>query len=211
MNPTRVSIVHADASEARDIAELIAVAFHSLAVARWLVPDPARRAEVLPANFRIFVDHALAHGQVHVTADRAAAAVWFPRDGDPLPEPAGYQRRVAAACGEATDRFRHLDDLFDIHHPIEPHHHLAFLGVHPAWERHGLGSALLRHHHTQLDVTGVAAYLEATSPGARDLYARHGYQTRKPFHLPDGTPMWPMWRSPTGPNPDSGQSNEVTA
>lgn len=196
MTTTRIPIVRADASEARDIAELIAVAFHSLAVARWLVPAPARRAHILPANFRIFVDHALAQGEVQVTADRAAAAVWFPRDGGPPPEPAAYPQRVAAACGEATERFRHLDELFDKHHPDQPHHHLAFLAVHPTQQRRGLGSALLRHHHARLDPKGAAAYLEATSPGARDLYVRHGYQTWEPFHLTDGTPIWPMWRQP---------------
>jgi hypothetical protein len=88
MSTKRVSIVRADATEAPQIAELIAVAFHSLDVARWLVPDPDRRAEVLPADFRILVEHAFAHGEVHTTTDRSAVAVWFPRDGGPLPEPA---------------------------------------------------------------------------------------------------------------------------
>jgi ribosomal protein S18 acetylase RimI-like enzyme len=193
---TRVSIVRADAAEAREIAELIAVAFHPLAVARWLVPDPARRAEVLPANFRIFVDHALAHGEVHVTTDRSAAAVWFPRNGDPIPDPVAYSQRVAAACGENTERFFHLDGLFDKHHPDQPHHHLAFLAVHPTHQRRGLGTALLAHHHARLDKAGIAAYLEASSEAARDLYTRHGYQVREPFHLPNSTPTWPMWRPP---------------
>lgn len=194
MSGRRVSIVRADMTEASQIAELIAVAFHSLDVARWLVPDPDRRAEVLPADFRIFVEHALAHGEVHTITDRSAVAVWFPREG-PLPEPTAYQHRVAAACGEATERFLYLDELFDKHHPQDPHHHLAFLAVRPIRQRRGLGSALLRHHHARLDDRGIAAYLEATSPDSRDLYARHGYhQMGEPFRLPDQTPMWPMWR-----------------
>lgn len=163
-----------------------------------MVPDPQTRARVLPANFRIFVDHALAHGEVYQTEDRQAVAVWFPRDGDPLPEPVAYEQRVAAACGEATARFRHLDDLFDRHHPGEPHHHLAFLAVRPNWQRQGLGSALLRHYHARLDGKGVAAYLEATSIGSRDLYLRHGYVLRAAFTLPDGAPIYSMWRPAAG-------------
>lgn len=81
MSSQRASIVRADATEAPQIAELIAVAFHPLDVAQWLVPNPDRRTEILPANFRIFVGHALAHGEVHTTTDRSAVAVWFPRDG----------------------------------------------------------------------------------------------------------------------------------
>jgi GNAT superfamily N-acetyltransferase len=191
-------ICRAVATDTGWISELIGVAFQPLQVAQWLVPDPQRRAEILPANFRIHVEHALVVGQVHVTADRAAAAVWLPRDGDrPLPEPLNYQQRLAAACGETTDRFRLLDDLFDRHHPAEPHHHLAFLAVLPSRQRQWLGTALLRRYHAHLDTTGVAAYLEASSTESRNLYLRHGYRVRlAPFQLPDGTPMWPMWRPP---------------
>lgn len=194
MNDTP-QISRASGDDAQWVADLIGEAFQSLAVACWLVPDPDRRAHILPANFRIFVDHALAHGHVHVIGDRAGVAVWFPRDEQPLPEPFAYQQRVTAACGEATDRFRHLDELFDKHHPTEPHHHLAFLAVRPNRQRQGLGSALLAHHHSRLDAAGVAAYLEASSAENRNLYLRHGYRViLAPFHLPDRTPMWPMWR-----------------
>lgn len=199
MTSQHLSIIDASADDAHRIADLIAEAFHPLAVASWLVPDPRERARVLPADFRIFVDHALAHGQVQMTGDGAAVAVWFPRDGAELPEPVAYQQRVAAACGEATPRFLHLDELFDKHHPTAPHHHLAFLAVRPGRQRQGLGSALLRHYHDRLDTAGIPAYLEATSEPARDLYIRHGYQVMgAPFHLPDATPIWPMWRPAAG-------------
>jgi GNAT superfamily N-acetyltransferase len=196
-NP-HVPIIRACAEDAAWVADLIGEAFHPLAVAGWLVPDPQERAQVLPANFRIFVDHALAHGQVQITGDGAAVAVWFPRETE-LPEPVAYQRRVAAACGGAAPRFLHLDELFDKHHPTAPHHHLAFLAVRPGRQREGLGSALLRHYHDRLDAAGVPTYLEATSQPARDLYARHGYEVMGgPFCLPDATPLWPMWRPAAG-------------
>lgn len=193
-----MSITRATATDAPEVAELIATAFHDLAVAQWLVPDPEERVEILPANFRIWVDHALAHGQVHLTADRLGVGVWFPRNPEvPLPEPTGYAKRLAAACGDATERFRHLDALFDKHHPKAVHHHLAFLAVHPKRQRHGVGTLLLQRHHSRLDAFGVGAYLEATSPGSKDLYERHGYrQEHQNFWLPDGTPIWPMWRPP---------------
>jgi ribosomal protein S18 acetylase RimI-like enzyme len=192
-----LSITRATASHAAAVAELIATAFHTLDVACWLVPDPARRVEILPANFRIWVDHALAHGQLHLADNGAAAAVWFPRNPTmPLPEPANYEERLAAACREANDRFRHLDALFDRHHPTQqPHHHLAFLAVHPKRQRQGLGGALLRHHHNRLDAYSLGAYLEASSEGSRDLYQRHGYRDlNQIMRLPDGTPLYPMWR-----------------
>ena len=161
------------------------------------MPEPAERRRVLAADFELLLEPALAHGTVHVTADRSAVAVWLPQGTGPaVPPPADYPARLAAACGAWTTRFETLDELFETNHPDRPHHHLAFLAVAPGQQGAGLGSALLRHHHDWLDRSGLPAYLEASSVGSRELYARHGYRTGEPFRVPDGTPFWPMWREP---------------
>ncbi|MEU0571656.1 GNAT family N-acetyltransferase [Nonomuraea sp. NPDC005983] len=187
------AIRRAGAGDAHQVSALIATAFASLDAVAYVVPDPAVRHEIMTADFRILVDHAVEHGQIDVI-DEDAVAVWFPRTA-PLPEPPDYDRRLAAATGEWVDRFRVLDTLFDQHHPSEPHHHLAFLAVHPSRQGGGLGTALLRHHHARLD--GLPAYLEASSPRSRELYLRHGYRARTPFALPNGARFWPMWRPAT--------------
>jgi GNAT superfamily N-acetyltransferase len=189
------TIRRATPADAARVAELIATAFAPLAVACWLVPEPAERPRVLAANLRIFVDHAIEYGHVDLIEEAPAAAVWFHRTG-PLPEPADYDDRVAAACGRWTDRFRVLDSLFEDNHPGEPHHHLALLAVQPERQGGGLGSVLLRREHAELDASAIPAYLEASSARSRDLYLRHGYEVGEPFRLPDGTPLWPMWRPP---------------
>jgi GNAT superfamily N-acetyltransferase len=194
---TRTAIRRATPGDAAMIAELVATAFAHLAQAAWLVPDVAARPRIMTANFRIFVDHAVEYGHIDLIDEGPAAAVWFPLT-DALPEPAGYERRLAVACDPWTDRFRVLDSLFEENHPVEPHHHLAFMAVHPGRQGNGLGSALLRHHHASLDATSTPAYLEASSTGSRALYLRHGYASREPFRLPNGTPFWPMWRAPSG-------------
>ncbi|QFU88782.1 N-acetyltransferase [Amycolatopsis sp. YIM 10] len=190
-------IRRARAAEAGPIAGLIATAFEPLDVSRWLVPEPAPRRATLAANFRILVEYVLAHGHIDVIGDRAAA-VWLPQEaGVDLPPPPDYDARLLAACGPYTDRFLALDDAFAANHPHEPHHHLAFLAVHPEVQGRGLGAALLRHHHARLDAAGTAAYLEASNLRATALYEREGYEfSGAPFHLPDGPPFHPMWREP---------------
>ncbi|MGW3808160.1 GNAT family N-acetyltransferase [Micromonospora sp. NPDC005113] len=180
------------------VAGRIAQAFTVLEVTRWLVPDASKREAVLAGNFEILVEHAMRHGLVCASADRAAVAVWFPSVGDPAPPPPDYDARLAAACGEWTDRFEHLDELFAANHPHPDHHHLAFLAVQPDRQGQGLGTALLEHHHAWLDANGMPGYLEASSPRSRDLYAQHAYRAGEPFRVPDGTPLWPMWREPVG-------------
>ncbi|MGC4875686.1 GNAT family N-acetyltransferase [Micromonospora sp. DT43] len=180
------------------VANRIAEAFTALEVTYWLVPDASKREAVLAGDFEILVDHAMRHGFVHATGDRAGVAVWLPSVGEPAPPPPDYDARLAAACGEWTDRFQHLDELFAANHPHPDHHHMAFLAVQPGRQGQGLGTALMRHHHAWLDANGMPAYLEASSPRSRDLYARHGYRAGEPFRVPDGTPFWPMWREPAG-------------
>ncbi|TNH26109.1 GNAT family N-acetyltransferase [Micromonospora orduensis] len=193
--------VHIDRLEPEDtalVAGRIAEAFTALEVTSWLVPDASKREAVLAGNFEILVGHAMRHGMVYATADRTSVAVWFPSVGEQPPAPEDYDARLAAACGEWTDRFRHLDDLFAANHPHPDHHHLAFLATRPDRQGHGLGTALLEHHHAWLDANAMPAYLEASSPRSRDLYAKHGYRAGEPFRVPDGTPFWPMWREPAG-------------
>jgi ribosomal protein S18 acetylase RimI-like enzyme len=177
------------------LASLIGTAFAALAVSEWLVPDASQRPRVLTRNFRIWVNHAIQHGQVWTTHARTGVAVWFPRD-TPLPEPADYDRRLEAACGRHVDRFRTLDETFERHHPTKPHHHLAFLAVDQDHRGQGIGSALLDHHHTRLDQARLPAYLEASSVDSYRLYVRHGYRDLGPPLTLPGTDalFWPLWR-----------------
>lgn len=196
-------VVPADRRHIGTVADLVAEAFAELPAVAWLVPDGDRRA-IPRGHFALLVEHAMTWGEVHLTTDGAGAAVWFFRDGDPPPPPADYDARLAAATGAYLDRFRVLDELFDAHHPGEPHHHLGLLAVRPGRQGAGYGTALLRHHHRRLDAEGIAGYLEASSAASRALYARHGYLDRGRFRLPDGPPFYPMWRPPAGPRAGGG-------
>ena len=49
------------------------------------------------------------------------------------------------------------------------------MGVEPASQGRRLGSTLLQHNLDKCDRDGLPAYLEATSPRSRNLYARHGF------------------------------------
>src|SRR5258707_14933774 len=73
---TGVQIVLAAAVDAPLVAGLIATAFHDLEAARWQIPDEHQRRAILPAIFQEYVHHAIEHGNVEVSADMTAVAVW---------------------------------------------------------------------------------------------------------------------------------------
>ncbi|HEY5986941.1 MAG TPA: GNAT family N-acetyltransferase [Streptosporangiaceae bacterium] len=193
-------VVPAGPADADVLSQVIAEAFHALAPSQWLIPDQAARRQILPAYFRIFVDHALAEGVVHTIPSRDAVALWIPAGPAGPAPPAAYPERLAAATGRWAHRFRAFDAALDARHPVGiPHHHLAMLAVRPDKQGQGTGTALLRAHQQTLDRQNMAAYLEASDLRTRQLYLHQGYVLRpnRPIRLPDGGPlMYPMLRKP---------------
>jgi GNAT superfamily N-acetyltransferase len=194
-----VGVVRAGPADLEVLSLLIAEAFHDLAPSRWLIADPAARRRIFPGYFGLYVTHALAAGLVHTTPSRDGVALWLPAGPGVLGPPLGEGQQLATA-DRWTDRFAVFDQALEEHHPVGVHHqHLAILAVRPGCQGRGIGSTLLATRHHDLDRDGVPAYLEASSPRARDLYQRHGYTLRPdaPFCLPGGgPPFWPMWREP---------------
>ncbi|CAN5888297.1 hypothetical protein BH23ACT5_BH23ACT5_20520 [soil metagenome] len=70
------------------------------------------------------------------------------------------------------------------------------MGVVPEQQGRGIGSRLLTTVLTGCDATGTPAYLAATSKDNRRLYQRHGFETTDEIRLPQGPPLWGMWRQP---------------
>ncbi len=185
-----------------EITELVAVAMRDGPVAQWLHPDLQVRLREAPRYFEIFVEHAVRYGEVYATADAdtgrlSGVALWFPLTAM-IPPPVDYERRLKEVAGDAFDRACRLDAAIEESHPAEPHHNLAFLAVHPDDQGDGLRRAHLHRHKARLDAAGIPAYLEANHPRNRDLYLRHGYRVRSVLDLPDGPPLWTMWRAPMG-------------
>jgi ribosomal protein S18 acetylase RimI-like enzyme len=183
----------AQPGEARQVATLIAEAFEPLGMTRWLVEDESERIPVMTGFLRLGVEHAIEHGVVEVIGDLDGVAVWLPFLTPEIPD---HEQRLEAACGRYTTRFRALGQVMEANHPIGHHEYLPYLAVRPNLRGRGLGRTLLEYHHTKLNLTNQAAYLEAASPASIRLYQRHGYQLiGEPFG-PPGTQaaFQPMWR-----------------
>jgi GNAT superfamily N-acetyltransferase len=191
-------VVSAERGDLDVLSQVIADAFHPLAVSQWLIPDPQARREVFPGYFRIFAEHAMDTGTVLTTPDRTAVALWLPVGEEGPQPPEDYEKRLTAATGPWTGTFTELDTAFDQHHPMGlAHHHLPMLAVRPDHQGTGIGTALLDAHHRFLDAAGLPAYLEASGPDTRQVYLRHGYADHgSPIRLPDGLMMYPMLRHP---------------
>lgn len=184
-------------SDVDHIASILATAFFPDPVFAWCLPDPARRATVLPGFFGLVAEALLAHRQVHLTS--GGAALWVPPGVPPIAEADAsvFEERLAQLVGQDAERTFAIVELLGAHHPVEPHHYLWFLGVRPEAQGQGVGSALLTWTLAAADVEGQPAYLEATSPHNRRLYQRHGFEVMDEISVDGCPPLWPMWRSPS--------------
>jgi GNAT superfamily N-acetyltransferase len=81
-------------------------------------------------------------------------------------------------------------------HPVVPHYYLSVLGTDPEQQGGGIGSALLTPVLDRCDSDGIAAYLECSKESNVAFYARHGFAVTDRVQLPDGPPLWFMWREP---------------
>ncbi|MFC7527556.1 GNAT family N-acetyltransferase [Actinoplanes sp. GCM10030250] len=179
------------------VADIVADAFLHLDVIAYLVPDERRRRAVSRAWYRLYIAHAIGGaGEVVMTADGSAAAVWFDRTR-PFTEPDGYVAHLADLAGDDLPRFQYLDAQMDFYHPGLAHWHLLFLAVRPDRWNQGLGSLLMGHTHRRLDADVVPAYLEATSEQNRRLYQRHGYTEMSvpTIAVADDIVLYRMWRA----------------
>jgi GNAT superfamily N-acetyltransferase len=172
------------------------LAFASDPVVRWLLADPYVYAEYWPRIIDAFAGPAFAHGTSHRIEGFSAVALWLP------PGVGSDDATMDSLINEsATDSTRpDLDGFFGQmgeSHPSFDHWYLPLAGVDPPAQGRGLGSTLLRHALQTCDRDGLPAYLEATAPRNRDLYARHGFETIGVIQHGASPSMWPMLRQPT--------------
>lgn len=191
-------IAPAGAVDLPALSTALARAFHDDPVFAWIVPDPSRRRARLPSVFAAFAEVYLPHGETYMAGDGAGAALWAPPGSEPIPEEQAevFGQRLATSLGEDADRAFEVDALLEQHHPAEPCFYLQFVGVVPEHQGGGLGSRLLRTVLQRCDASVTPAYLEATSQDNRRLYQRHGFAPVGEITLPQGPPVWPMWREP---------------
>src|SRR3989442_3137660 len=102
---------------------------------------------------------------------------------------------ILASSPSSNSRFSLLEQMGG-YHPCEPHWYLPMIGIDPAKQGNGDGSALLKHALERCDGEGKLAYLESSSPKSVPLYQRHGFELLGTIQVGSSPSMFPMLRKP---------------
>ena len=188
--------------------DVLARALFSDPLCVYTQPDPAARLSQFGWLFsQLIREGARRQGSYVVTFVRRphGVAVWTPPHAGAaaareMPGSEMEQREQRFGPG-AYDRFttacRHAER---IHRECVagPHWYLELLGVSPAFQGHGIGSALLAPVLRRADQEGLPCYLETFLPENVPFYRRHGFQVAHAGAEPQsGIRYWAMAREPS--------------
>lgn len=174
---------------------VITLAFAADPMVRWAFPDPATYLAVMPQIAAAFGGNGFPHGSAHFIDGGMGAAMWLPPGVMPDNE------RLAALVEEhgPADRQDDMTQVFEQmerYHPSDPCWYLPLIGVDPAHQGRGCGSALLQYALARCDRDGIPAYLESSNPRNISLYLRHGFEVIGDIQAGSSPTMAPMLRRP---------------
>ena len=176
---TVVGLARADEASA---AAVLARAFHFDPMMVHLLPDPERRARLLPRFLGSVQRYCLRYGTVMVGENLSGVACWLPPGGTDVSlgrmAPTGMLSAAAPLGVGGLRRLLTLTSAMERDHHRgmpEPHWYLWLLGTEPSQVRRGIGGALLRPVLARADAEQVPCYLETHSEPNLRFYAGHGF------------------------------------
>jgi ribosomal protein S18 acetylase RimI-like enzyme len=179
------------------LADVLTMAFADDPAARWLYPDDDRYRHDFADFVRAFGGNSVELGTAYQVGDDVACALWLP-PGEESDEESVVDHVLRRIAPQRHDEVFAVFEAMGRAHPTEPHWYLPLIGVEPAFQGYGYGSALLRHVLKDCDREGIPAYLEATSAQNIALYERHGFQRLEAVEVGTCPAITPMWRVPLG-------------
>ncbi len=191
------AVAPASESDANWVFKTLTLAFAADPPTRWIYPDPQQYLDHFPTFAKAFGGGAIAQGTAFVSEGYAGAALWLPPGAAPDEEALAGILAASIADRKREDAFAVFEEMAR-YHPAEPHWYLPLIGVDPARQGQGHGSAMMRAALELCDQSRLCAYLEATSPQNVRLYARHGFETVGEIRVGRFPLITPMLRQPQG-------------
>ena len=192
MTPT--AIVKAGTDEIDAVVGVLTLAFCADPAMRHVWPDARTFLASFPRFAQAFGGGAFEHGAAWRAEDSEGAALWLPPGAEPDQQALAdlIESTVAPAARDGV--YGTLEQMA-VYHPTVTHWYLPMIGVDPARQGRGVGSALLKHALKIVDEARLPAFLESSNPRNVPLYERHGFEVMGQIQVGDFPTLWPMLRA----------------
>jgi GNAT superfamily N-acetyltransferase len=173
-------------------------------VSSWVYPEETQRRRCLAEWYELTLHAGLRCGHTYTAGQNRAVAIWAPPS---VPQMFDWDREGAAVAemlqrqlGDRTQFvLRGLMEIESAHPRAVPHFYLAMLGTLPSIQGRGLAGALLDDVLSRCDREGWPAYLETSLERNVRFYGARRFAVTGQTSLPNGPPVWFMWREPDYP------------
>ncbi|MCM3903036.1 MAG: GNAT family N-acetyltransferase [Pyrinomonadaceae bacterium] len=198
-----IEIVPLEESQIEAAGAAMARAFFIDHIMEYMFPDDDERRRLAPWHFSAFIRYGYLFGEVYTTSGSPdGTAVWFRPGGSELTaeriELAGLDQAPNVLGAASWARFSSVCDYVERLHPKEvpePHWYLPLLGVDPALQGQGVGSALLKVILDRADRDGLPAYLWTAKARNVPFYQKRGFDVVTEGVEPtSGIRFWTMKR-----------------
>src|ERR1700691_598866 len=125
------------------IFDVLTLAFSTDPIARWTYADPTNYLRSFPELFRIFAGNAFTNAGGFYLDKFLGAALWLP-PGVSLDSESIWIFMQRTAPQELHGDLMALFEQVVRYHPRDPHWYLSIIGVDPACQNQGQGSALMK-------------------------------------------------------------------
>lgn len=180
-------------TEQAEAISVLTLAFSTDPMSRWSLPDPVKYLKLFPSVARAFGGTGHSVNAWYIAEDCSGAAMWLPPgmegDGETL-ERIFMENAPQEIMGDLPSLFEQMTAF----HPTEPHWYLPMIGVDPARQGKGTGSALMKAALTKVDDDGLIAYLESSNEKNIPLYERHGFEVIGRIQSGSSPVLYPMLR-----------------
>jgi GNAT superfamily N-acetyltransferase len=181
------------AQDQADTIGVLTLAFSGDPMARWSLPDPAKYLATFSSIAKAFGGSAFEKGTAYIANGFTGAALWLP------PGAGSDEESLKRIFDENThdnikDDMQRIFEEMEKFHPTEPHWYLPMIGVDPAHQGAGIGSALMTEGLKAVDHDGLIAYLESSNPRNISLYQRHGFEVIGEIQSGSSPVLRPMLR-----------------
>ena len=192
---TTPAIKTATESDEAGVIDVMVLAFGADPAARWTWPEPHQYLAHFRGLVKALGGQAFAHQSAYYLEGYGGAALWLPPGVQPDEDAlmALFQR---TAPQQIQSDLAKVFEKMGSFHPSESHWYLPFIGVDPALQGNGAGSALLKHGLIRCDRDNKPAYLESSTPRNIPLYQRHGFAVLGEIQVGTSPTIFPMLRKP---------------